>query len=171
MVSLITQTIWPAITLGILMIILVVVWLAWARIANPVLDRILKGIEVNIMELTIDTKQKELRVIFGIRNTHPAKLTLVSIDRAIVRLNKDTVVSRVIQVMSENNQFPRCKLVEVVCITTMSLEHITSLTTKKSEMAYWDFCMDINFDSAWGDLTYKKTDLEFNQIPRLGGVK
>lgn len=167
-VSLITQTPYLVIGLGILIVILGGIWLAWSRIANPVLEQIRKRIEVSIVELDIDTKQEELRVVFGIRNKHRVKLTLKSIDKVTIRLNKDIVISTAIQVRSENNQFPRCKLVKVVVITPITLNRVTFLETKNDEIAYWDFCMNINFDSAWGDLTSKITDLEFNQIPRLG---
>lgn len=170
MISWITDTAWPTVILASLLFIAGMLWLQWPKIAKKPLNRIRDGLEVEVTELVIDRGQRLLRVTFGVRNKHPAKLTLKSIDHVIVRLNKDTEVARSFETESTKViQFPRCELVKVPMVTNILASCIESLVTNKANVAYWDFKMTLLFDSDWGELSCVR-NLEFNQLPRIGGA-
>jgi len=170
MISWITDTAWPTCILLVIGIGVGILWLQWPKIADKILSQIKKGIEVSVIQLVIDKRERQLQVSLGLRNKHPAKLTLKAIDHVVVRLNKSSQVATQLETESPKPvRLIRCDLVNVPTMTTIQTSDISFLIDHKKEVAYWDITLTLQFSSDWGDVTKTVSNLEFNQLPRIAG--
>jgi hypothetical protein len=151
-----------------LAIIVILIWLLFPRMANPILENIKKQLEMEVLEVVTDAKYNRTKLVLKIMNTQPKGVSIKAFSNTLVKLDAEKVSDVLIVDTPIKLEQPSTTIVAYIDILRAHVEQIRSKNGNEKE--YWQFETNCLLDTKWGEIVWQPIMKCINQSPRVGNI-